>query len=121
MLGVDAGQPVVRRSQHAVEGAGCDGAGCVGRVRRLRLPEAPGSSGASPPAGKGKRMPATGAGVFAGSCPGISTPPLSSLSLQRQTSPSQMFMVPAQIKFCVCVYVKQLCLEMCVKHAVCFL
>lgn len=53
-LGLDAGQPVVRSSQHAVEGAGGDGAGRVSRVRPLRVPETPVSPGTSPPARKGK-------------------------------------------------------------------
>jgi len=54
VLGLDAGQPVVCSGQYAVEGARGDGAGRVGRVRPLRVPETPVAPGASPPAGKGK-------------------------------------------------------------------
>lgn len=54
VLGLDAGQPVVCSSQHAVEGAGGDGAGRVGCVRPLHVPKTPVSPGTSPPAGKGK-------------------------------------------------------------------
>lgn len=59
LLGLDAGQPVVRGGQHAVEGAGGDGAGRVGRVRPLRVPETAVAPGASPPDRKGKRVHAT--------------------------------------------------------------
>lgn len=54
VLGLDAGQPVVCSSQYAVEGAGGDGAGRVGCVRPLRVPETPVSPGTSPLARKGK-------------------------------------------------------------------
>lgn len=54
MLGLDAGQPVVRSSKHAVEGAGGDGVGRVSCVRPLCVPGSPASPGASTPAGKGK-------------------------------------------------------------------
>lgn len=77
MLGLDAGQPVVRSGQYAVEGAGGDGAGRVGRVRPVRVPETPLSPGTPPPAWKGKFMHATG-GVFTGSRLGVATYPVSS-------------------------------------------
>lgn len=115
VLGLDAGQPVVRSSQHAVEGAGGDGAGRVGCVRPLRVPKAPVSPGTSPPDGKGKCMHAAGAGVFAGSGLGVSTYPVSSSFPQRQTSSSQLLMVPARIKFCVCTWlcVETVCVACC--------
>lgn len=49
-----AGQPVVRRRQHAVEGAGRDGAGRGGRLRPPGVPEAAAAPGRPPAVGKGK-------------------------------------------------------------------
>ncbi|XP_067346840.1 protein O-mannosyl-transferase TMTC2 isoform X2 [Channa argus] len=52
VLGLDAGEPVVCSSQHVMEGARGDGAGCVGCVRPLCVPENPVSPGSSPPVRK---------------------------------------------------------------------